>query len=149
MISFIWHAGRAKPIGTGDRSMIAVGRERGWPHRDTWNVPGGCPHCSASWWRSACVTICICKAQRIAHHAEKVLPVCVWSSFIRVQLCATLWTVACQIPVSKGFSRQGYWSGLPFAPPGDLPDSGIKLGSPALQVDSLPSEPSGKPGEAG
>jgi len=44
-----------------------------------------------------------------------------------------------------GFSRQEYWSGLPFPSPGDLPDPGIKSGSPALQADSLPSEPPGKP----
>jgi len=44
-----------------------------------------------------------------------------------------------------GFSMQGYWSGLPFPSPGDLPDSGIKPGSPTLQADSLPSEPPGKP----
>ena len=43
------------------------------------------------------------------------------------------------------FSRQDYWSGMPFSSPGDLPDPGIKPGSPALQVDSLPSEPPGKP----
>ena len=43
-----------------------------------------------------------------------------------------------------GFSRQEYWSGLPFPSPGDLPDPGIEPGSPALQVDSLPSEPRGK-----
>ena len=44
-----------------------------------------------------------------------------------------------------GFSRQGHWSGLPFSSPGDLPDPGIEPGSLALQVDSLPSEPPGKP----
>ena len=43
------------------------------------------------------------------------------------------------------FSRQEYWNGLSFPLPGDLPDSGIKLGSSALQADSLPSEPPGKP----
>ena len=43
------------------------------------------------------------------------------------------------------FPRQEYWSGLPCLPPGDLPDTGVKPGSPALQVDSLPSEPPGKP----
>ena len=43
------------------------------------------------------------------------------------------------------FSRQEYWSGLPFPSPGDLPDPGIEPGSPALQADSLPSEPPGKP----
>ena len=55
------------------------------------------------------------------------------------------WTVACQAALSMEFSRQGYWSGLPFPPPGDLPDPGIKSGSSALQADSLPSEPTEKP----
>ena len=58
---------------------------------------------------------------------------------------ATFSAVACQAPLSKGFSRQEYWSGLPCPPPGNLHDPGIKLRSPALQVDSLPYEPSGKP----
>ena len=53
---------------------------------------------------------------------------------------ATPWTVAHQAPLSMGFSRQEYWSGLSFPPPGDLPDPGIKPGSPALQADSLQSE---------
>ena len=47
-------------------------------------------------------------------------------------------------PPSVGFSRQEYWGGLPFPSPGDLPDPGIKPGSPALQADALPSEPPGK-----
>ena len=47
--------------------------------------------------------------------------------------------------LSMGFSRQEYWSGLPFPSPGDLPNPGIKLGSSALQADSLPAEPPGKP----
>ena len=59
-------------------------------------------------------------------------------------LFATQWTVACQAPLSMGFCRQGYWSGFPFSPPGDLPDSGLKPISPALQVDSLPFESLGK-----
>ena len=53
---------------------------------------------------------------------------------------ATPQTVACQAPLSIGFSRQEYGSGLPFPSPGDLPDPGIKPGSPALQADSLPTE---------
>ena len=57
----------------------------------------------------------------------------------------TPWTVAHQVPLSMGFSRQEYWSGLPFPSPGDLPDSGIEPGSSASQVDALPSEPPGKP----
>ena len=55
-----------------------------------------------------------------------------------VQLFATPWTVAHQAPLSMAFSRQEYWSGLPFPSPGDLPDPGIKLASLTLQVDSLP-----------
>ena len=51
---------------------------------------------------------------------------------------ATPWTVALQALLSMEYSRQEYWSGLPFTPPGDLPDPGIKPESPALQVDSLP-----------
>ena len=50
-------------------------------------------------------------------------------------------TVARQAPLSMGFPRQEYWSGLPRPPPGDLPDPGIKPGSSTLQADSLPSEP--------
>ena len=52
----------------------------------------------------------------------------------------TPWTVACQAPLSMRFSRQEYWSGLPFPPAGDLPNPGIEPGSPELQVDSLPTE---------
>ena len=63
---------------------------------------------------------------------------CVW-------LFATPWTVAHQAPPSMGFSRQGYWSGLPFLSLGDLPNLGIEPGSPALQADALPSEPPGEP----
>ena len=53
--------------------------------------------------------------------------------------------VAFQPPLSMEFSRQEYWSGLPFPSPGDLPDPGMESRSPALQADSLPSEPPGKP----
>ena len=62
-----------------------------------------------------------------------------------VQLFATPWNVAHQAPPSMGFSRQEYWSGLPFPSPGDLPDPGIEPRSPALQADALTSEPTGKP----
>ena len=55
----------------------------------------------------------------------------------------TPWTVAHQAPLSMGFSRQEYWSGLPCPPPGDLPDPGIKPRSPALQADSLSCEQQG------
>ena len=58
---------------------------------------------------------------------------------------AAKWTVAYQAPVSMGFSRQEYWSGLPFPSPGDLPNSRIEPRSPALQADILPSELPRKP----
>ena len=63
----------------------------------------------------------------------------------RVRLFVTPWTIAYQSPQSMEFSRQEYWSGLPFSSPGDLPDPGIEPGSPTLQADALPSEPLGKP----
>ena len=66
-------------------------------------------------------------------------------SLSRVGLFATPWTVAYQAPPSMGFSRQEYWSGLPFPSPEDLPNTGIEPGSPTLQADALPSEPPGKP----
>ena len=73
---------------------------------------------------------------------------CMLSCFSRVQLYVTLWTVARQVPLSMGFSRQESWSGLPCPPPGDFPNPGIEplsLMSPALQVNSLPLAPPGKP----
>ena len=62
-----------------------------------------------------------------------------------VRLFVTLWTVARQVPLSVGFSRQEYWSRLPCPLPGDLSDAEITPGSPALQADCLPPEPPGKP----
>ena len=60
-----------------------------------------------------------------------------------VQLFVTPWIVTYQSPQSMGFSRQEYWSGLPFPSPGDLPDPGIKPWSLAFQADALTSEPPG------
>ena len=71
--------------------------------------------------------------------------VCVCLLLSHVQLFAMPWTVAHQAPLSMGFSRQEYWSGLPFPSPGDLPNPWIEPMSPALQADSLPSKPPGKP----
>ena len=64
-------------------------------------------------------------------------------SLSHVRLFAIPWTVAYQAPQSVEFSRQGYWSELPFPSPEDLPNPGIEPGSPALQADALPSEPPG------
>ena len=66
-------------------------------------------------------------------------------SLSRVQLFATSWTIAHQAPPSMEFSRQQYWSGVPFPSPGDLPDPGIEPRSPTLRADTLPSEPPGNP----
>ena len=62
-----------------------------------------------------------------------------------VRLFLTPWTIPYQASLSMGFSRQEYRSGLPFPSPGNLPDSGIKPGSPALEADTLTSEPPEKP----
>ena len=61
------------------------------------------------------------------------------------QTIVTPWTVACQVPLSMGFSRQEYWSELPFPSPGELPDPGTEPMSPTLQADALPTELCGKP----
>ena len=65
-----------------------------------------------------------------------------WSRSV-VSDSATPWTVAYQAPPSMGFSKQEYWSGLPFSSPGDLPDPGIEPRSPSFQADALTSEPPG------
>ena len=70
---------------------------------------------------------------------------CVLSHFSRVQHFETPWTGACQAPLSMGFSRQEYWNEFPCPAPGDIPNPGIKTKSPALQADSLPTKPTGKP----
>ena len=65
--------------------------------------------------------------------------------FSHVRLFETLWIVANQTPLSMGFSRQEYWSGLPCFPAGHLPNPGIKFWSPALQADSLLPSHQGSP----
>ena len=71
--------------------------------------------------------------------AKRKVKVLVSQSYLT--LARASWTVARQSPLSMGFPRQEYWSGLPFPSPGDLPDPGIEPRSPALQAGSLPSEP--------
>ena len=91
-------------------------------------------------WRREWVT---CKTKPPSHHA------CMCTeSLSRVWLFATLWIIACQAPLSMGFSRQEYWSGFLCPPPGHLPHPGIEPVSPialALQVDSLPLSHQGRP----
>ena len=73
--------------------------------------------------------------------------VCACSSLRGVQLFANPWSVAYQAPLFMEFSRQEYWSGLPFPPPRDLHNPVTEPESPALQADSLPSELPAKPSE--
>ena len=80
-------------------------------------------------------------AQPVPLGPEKRVHAYLLSHFSRVQLCVTQWTVAHQTPLSMGFSRQEYWSGLPRLPPRDLPNPGIKppsLTFPTLEAGSLP-----------
>ena len=70
---------------------------------------------------------------------------CVPSHFSRVCLCVALWMVARQAPLSMGFSRQEYWSRLPFSPPGDLPNPEVEAASPALAGRFFTTVPPGKP----
>ena len=76
---------------------------------------------------------------------QEISPRVEMKSLSRVRLFETPWTVAHQGLPSMGFSRQEYWSGLPFPSPGDLPDPRIEPRSPALQADALTSEPPGNP----
>ena len=70
---------------------------------------------------------------------------CIVQLLSHVQLFATPWTIAHQAPLSVGFLRHEYWSGLTLPPPGDLPDPGIERRSPALAGRFFPTEPPGKP----
>ena len=81
----------------------------------------------------------LAKGTQLSHRIWKVKV----RSLSHVQLFAAPWTVAHQTPPAMEFFRQEYWSGLPFPSPVDLPDQGIKPGSPASRADALPSEPSG------
>ena len=88
---------------------------------------------SVDWLLCVCVCVCVCVRARSLSH--------VW-------LFAASWTVVHWAPLSMDFSRQEYWSGLAFPTPGDLPNAGIEpasLAFPALEVDSLPLAPLGKP----
>ena len=75
---------------------------------------------------------------------SKLLSNLLFSRFSHIQLIATPWTVAHQAPLSMTFSRQEYWGGLPFPPPGDLPDPGLKLVSPGLTGRFFTTAPPGE-----
>ena len=81
---------------------------------------------------------------KLIQHCKSTMCVCV-CVLSCIQLFVAPWTVACQAPLYMEFSRQEYWSEVSFPNSGDLPNQGIEPVSPALQVDSLPSEPPTKP----
>ena len=93
------------------------------------------------WWTGRPGVLWFMGSQRVGHDWATELN---WV-IVPDWLFAIPWTVACQAPLSMEFSRQEYWSGLPFPSPGDLPYPGIKHRSSALQSNSLPSKPPGKP----
>ena len=90
---------------------------------------------SVNTWQG-CVYVCVCVRAHARAYAR---------TLSRILLFATPQTAARWAPLSMGFSRKEYGSGAPFPSPGNLPDSGMEPGSPALQADSLLSEPPGKP----
>ena len=117
--------------------------------KQDFNVLLRCPHCSVHSFPHDCHRLF--SIPKYTH----ILASCIWCacthivivvySLSHVWLFVTPWTIAHQIPLSMGFPRQEYWSGLPFPSPGDLPDPGVKLASPALQADSLPLSHLGSP----
>ena len=107
----------------GVKQKVGNGRRRYWRWQWCWH--GG--SLSASW--AYLVSVACCVLSRLSH----------------VRFFVTLWTIAHQAPLSMGFPRQEYWSGLPFPSPGDLPDPGIKPMCPALQADSLSLSQQGSP----
>ena len=101
-------------------------------------------HQGSPWCVCMCVCVCVC----VYIYIYICVCMCVLSRFSHVRLFATPWTVAHQVPLCMGFSRQKYWSGLPCPPPGDLPDPGIEPWSlclPYWQTASLLLPPPGKP----
>ena len=84
-----------------------------------------------------CVCVCVCVIESKRERQRVCVCVCFDS--------ATPSTTICQAPLSVGFPSQEYWDGLPFSPPGNLPDPGVKPSSPALQADSLPLSYQGSP----
>ena len=86
----------------------------------------------------------ICMAESLHCSSEAITTLLIgYGGGLVAKSCPTLvtpWIASHQAPLSMGFSRQEYWSGLPFPSPGDLPDPGIEPGSPALQADSLLTE---------
>ena len=136
----LWSGGRnnePKLVPVFVKVMVTAEIEKSWEinvwtlSRSWFNVA---PFSQVTWVKPRLTKVLLCLT--CGFPSSPVLA-CSWrvhvlSHFSRVQLFETLWTVAHQAPLSMGFSRQEYWSGLPHPPPGDLPDSGIEPVSPAL-----------------
>ena len=126
-----WRGGMGRERRRLKRTGIYIYIYAWWVRTDVWQRPP--QHCKA-------IMLQLKKCDVVYWSQKKKC----WS-LSRVQLFATPWTVAHQAPLSLGFPRQEYWSGLPFPFSADFPYPEIKPWSPALQADSLPSAPSGKP----
>ena len=103
-----------------------------------------------------CVCVCLCVCVCVCVHTytyggelmKQILVIflaCVLSHFSHVRLFETLWSIAHEAPLSMGFPRQEFWSGLPFPSPGDLPNPGVEPVSPALAGGFFTTKPPGKP----
>ena len=93
-----------------------------------------------------CVCVCVCVCVWLCECAKSLQSYpTLCNTMDRIRLFVTQWTVACQAPLSMGFSRQEYFSGLPCPPPGDLPDPGIEPASPTLAGRFFTTEPPVKP----
>ena len=97
---------------------------------------------AASWVDLTIIVLSEVSQRKTKYHMQSLM--CCAQSLSCVRLFVSPWTVACQAPLSMGFSRQEYWSELPCPPPGDLLNPGIKPNSPTLQLDPLLSELPGK-----
>ena len=117
--SWTEEAGRLKSLGS---QRVRHNRVTEHSSQSTYSVTS---YQGTAWRRKVAQSRCTVLQVTRAQHEEA-------KSLSRVQLFATPWTVACQAPLSMGFSRQEYWNGLPFPSPGDLHNSGIKPRSPAL-----------------
>ena len=122
---------------------ISFSRESSWPRGPSW--PRG-------WTQISCIAsrfFTVWATTAIQRHNSGTCLLATFLGFVTHTVAKSDYiiscTTACQAPLSMEFSRQEYWSEWPFPSPGDHPDPGIKPGSLALQADSLPSEPPGKP----
>ena len=97
------------------------------------------------WWVIQWKSVSLLLSPHLTPWANYPCQLSVCKLLSRVWISATPWTVVHQAPLSMEFSKQEYWSGLPFLSPGYLTDPGIEPSSPALQADSSPSGPLGKP----